>query len=501
MADDGSLKICKLHGGVGAHGERITADMVATTMDGISRRNVPWLDYIAGLLESRDLCLAGYSGRDIDYYPELKERKLASAGGRDWLWFVGPRPGGGLAGPQARAAGAVLLAMRPKQAVEEMRGRLLGGWGRAGAAASTAIGEALAPGYAEGSMNAKDEFLNLVLDKHLRGVELDAGLFWLVLYLRMGLLGKAEGALRACEGQASSSGRNWSVREQALLLSAELTLRREFADFEGYRAAARRLLALAGDARKGDPSFEGAWANARLQVVSSYQMEIPAHLCFPVPLVQRRYPLLALISVRYPLLIRDLARLRERHDRKHPSDRRGFVEHNPYVGVENEARVRWLAVKTGYALRLGGVLRARVVRELRELYEDAVLSGNYGTALGVAVYLDRLGDSGEWLDKVEWSTGILKEKSFLSRSLRDRGDYDGALAQAEASGNVLNAVKALMGKAHARYENLGSIWGNVSLLEADDLEKLDRYTERVTPAKLRNTIKGLRDGYICPMRA
>ena len=66
--------ICKLHGNLRENcGEEVTSEDILTTMSEISKRNDSWLNYIKKQMNTHDICIWGYSGRDIDYCPFLRK--------------------------------------------------------------------------------------------------------------------------------------------------------------------------------------------------------------------------------------------------------------------------------------------------------------------------------------------------------------------------------------------------------------------------------------------
>ena len=76
LAKQNTAYIFKLHGSISSHGGE-SLDMLSTTMVSISRANFPVIDFLETLCGSKHIIFAGYSGRDIDYFPEIKRRSLA----------------------------------------------------------------------------------------------------------------------------------------------------------------------------------------------------------------------------------------------------------------------------------------------------------------------------------------------------------------------------------------------------------------------------------------
>lgn len=67
----GAVRICKVHGSVGLS-DATPPDhrMIKTTAEAISNDD-GWADLITGLMRDHDLAFAGYSGRDVDFYPAI----------------------------------------------------------------------------------------------------------------------------------------------------------------------------------------------------------------------------------------------------------------------------------------------------------------------------------------------------------------------------------------------------------------------------------------------
>lgn len=73
-----SVFIFKLHGTVELEG-RSSLETIHTTVRSISRVNFPVIDLVQHLSASRSLSFAGYSGRDIDLFPQLVQMAKGSA--------------------------------------------------------------------------------------------------------------------------------------------------------------------------------------------------------------------------------------------------------------------------------------------------------------------------------------------------------------------------------------------------------------------------------------
>ena len=68
--------IFKLHGSIISHNIE-SLDTLNTTMVSITKINYPVIDFLETLCRNRHIVFLGYSGRDIDYFPEIKKRSIS----------------------------------------------------------------------------------------------------------------------------------------------------------------------------------------------------------------------------------------------------------------------------------------------------------------------------------------------------------------------------------------------------------------------------------------
>lgn len=64
--------ICKIHGSISDKNEKYNPKGLWTTMTSITKINIPWVKYIYNTMKDHHICFVGYSGRDIDYFPYIK---------------------------------------------------------------------------------------------------------------------------------------------------------------------------------------------------------------------------------------------------------------------------------------------------------------------------------------------------------------------------------------------------------------------------------------------
>jgi len=72
----GVAHIFKLHGSIYFHGFE-SLETLSTTMISITKVNFPVIDLLETISRSKHIIFVGYSGRDIDYFPEIKRRSLS----------------------------------------------------------------------------------------------------------------------------------------------------------------------------------------------------------------------------------------------------------------------------------------------------------------------------------------------------------------------------------------------------------------------------------------
>jgi len=69
----GKVCIFKLHGSIEV-GEKPDLKTLCTTMTAITKANLPTINFLEFLCVKYHITFAGYSGRDVDYFPEIKNR-------------------------------------------------------------------------------------------------------------------------------------------------------------------------------------------------------------------------------------------------------------------------------------------------------------------------------------------------------------------------------------------------------------------------------------------
>ena len=79
--------ICKIHGDIHNGKKGFDIHGLKTTMESITQKNDKWLKFIYECMDKWDLCFCGYSGRDIDYYPFIRDYRLNHNTNTDIFWL------------------------------------------------------------------------------------------------------------------------------------------------------------------------------------------------------------------------------------------------------------------------------------------------------------------------------------------------------------------------------------------------------------------------------
>ena len=172
--------------------------------------------------------------------------------------------------------------------------------------------------------------------------------------------------------------------EKNIISDMKMKVAREKAQFVTYRNAARDILRSSKKItdRHQEP-------NAKLQYLSSFQMEIPHNLGIRLPIKYRRVLLMILVMVGYRKLCVEFSLL--------PS----CIKDKNIVTIQ-ECRVRELAIYVNLALSTKSKAFKRIVfSKVKKLHDEAYRSGNYITVIGTDRYLYRLAKDRELQDEVE----------------------------------------------------------------------------------------------------
>lgn len=501
------LYICKLHGDIGGIGDCIDPSIFKTTMAEITKKNGPWLDYLFRLMETKHLCFAGYSGRDIDYYPLLKE-KLNSGQGCPSFWTLENKKDEKGNVIKRDLGWGNAIAITSGQVIEKFPSnffpdiyeavfREARGEDGAGRPAVQGLREKLSLIRAKALKNrpipgsVKERYLAQIRDG-MREVKLTEEIFFMRFLQSQGKNRELEQIFRERMASPALELEEW---ENWLVLEAKMTLAREQAQFIQYRETAREMRRIArGRGRRAVNQAEAAIArgqelSAWMQIVSSHQMEIPTQLRFKLPLRLRGYERLVMVKIGFYIL--DVA-----------TRIAGKEVYRANVVSVQERQLRSCAINAGLAerLRKSGIpvfqrFVNRVIGQLERLQEAAYEAGNYETVIGTMKYLARLLPEKDFKNRVETFGALVSNVSAISivkrDSFRSEAEFLEALAEAKRNDNTLNVVKTYLKYAFMQME------AEVNpLLCKEYAADLKRYMDNVESDHLQKCFRYIRITYL-----
>lgn len=444
------LYICKLHGDIARIGDQVDPNMFKTTMVEIAKKNSSWLNFLFQIMEKKHICFAGYSGRDIDYYPFLKQR-LNDRQALESFWSLDQKMERDIGFPYAAAITHGWLVpgfpceffpdiyetvfsekgctdKQNQQCNRYFKGRL------------QLIRSAISTAPAVLS-SAKEQFLLQIKDE-IRDARISDAIF-LMRFLQV--QGKNEKAECVFKDQLASNIYNFEAWEQLLILEAKMMMAREHARFIEYRETAKELLYIARKERKQTAvqeeidALRGKELNARMQIISSYQMEIPTHLCFKLPLRLRGYGRLFAVKLGFCLL-----------DMAVQFAGKSFCRTNSIIIQEGQIRSLAMDVRLAGKLQKSNLLLSRwfvnyTIKRLEKLREAAYEVGNYETVIGTMKYLARLLPEESFKADAKTLSGLVSDLSAISILERDdctsEEEFQKKLSRAKDNDNTLNILK------------------------------------------------------------
>lgn len=477
------LPICKLHGSVQSASGVFTPGDLRTTMEGITRRGRRWIDFLRDAMRDAHIVFAGYSGRDIDYYPSMLAAATAGQAERPF-WFDRFDRALGVVGREtferAAACRAELVTGYPSDLLRDRSSPLYFRklMEESNSLASRVISDA-AEGVSASMWGDLSSAKNELLDSQMMALprtRCPEPLVWLELLVDTGRCIEAEEYSERLLAETELA--EVSPRHRILALSAAMTVARERGKFLTYRMRARTLYRVS---RRGGIGEIGSLLNSRLQVTSSYQMELPGRLPFAPPWNLGDYLLLIWVLLRFhfldPLFF---LRLRLEYSSKAVEIARS--------SVIAEARVRRLALWISALEKLGLARCPPLIRLLERLLgrlaEEAREVGNYRTLVSVSKYQFRVTGKQEYRWQGEDVAVLIGDLSALAIFKRDAvasrvtADAHGpefelaeAVSEAERNGNALNEVKCILALAELRWTSRSDV-GSESVPLIDNTSRL-----------------------------
>ena len=447
------LYICKLHGDVAGGTGSISADSIKTTLSSICKYEYSWAQFVRNQAKNEHLCLVGYSGRDTDFYPEIKR---AASSNRQTFWFVGPEAKQNdetLA--NAKGLKSSLITSWPRQTVKHCLEDGLLEDESLGSAMSQVLRDYSAS-FNPPTDEATDRFFQRLSAAKTCKKLVNPHLFWLYVYDSIGRNREVSVRLNNSAFQGALKRLPLETHENDILDEIRMHNARELACFCQYYQIATGILS------KPDRSPTNELVlRARREQVSALQMAIPHNLGFPLPVSLR------LVIRPYNCLVAYLfCQLNSCFERLPVED------YQKNIVTIQESILRELALHLRFLPSNNSRHEVKdIERKLLNLQQQAREVGNYTTYTGVERYLARLDtiEQGEHREKIKSTVMITGENNYLNIAQIDAGEYDKAIKEARCNGNLLNEIKALLHKAYA---NQTQNQTQDNLLEDAELERL-----------------------------
>ncbi len=460
--------ICKLHGNLKeGSGNRVTKNDIKTTMPDIARKNGEWLRYINRFMKTHDMCILGYSGRDIDYFPFLRE--YAKTTHRKTFWTIGNPKESKMDKLTEENASLLVNVNKINGYPSCMKDELIE------VLESLDINNSFVPIVHQliRQISVSKEAKNLFLKEIEQNIDpsdvsCDGDIFWMLLMKATGQnkdLGKVINELLE---QIAKNKKSLTEIEMIALLEARIVLAREQADFSAYRQLSKKLFKVAKKSKLPDAQRCQYLETARVQYISSLQMCVPSALALKVPLCKQRYGLLLLVRLGFAFLNYRFKRNKELYNQ------------NEMLAQECEIRSLAIDCKVPFLKKLS----KKRLENLKERAEDI---GNYNTVIGTNKYLSKLDKTEEYEQNVKFSGSIVGDLSALSIINRDKNP-DVALKDARENDNTLNIVKAIFRKKDLINQDLIKKRTTNLTISNEEKKLLLESIMIITPKSLRQTL-------------
>lgn len=513
------LPICKVHGSIQSASGKYTPQTLRTTMNGITMSNERWGAFLQSLMAHMHLTLVGYSGRDVDYYPYIKNGATRTTGLRPFWFgkFKGVKESDVAAVETAKRSqecNATLIEGYPSEHFRDLNGPLY-----CSKLVATKQSEMLWRQACEGLpeqqwdslLQAKNALLDSLVAEQTKADVLE-DLLWLRILTDTG---HCMEALKLADKLMKNPEQFGLNEQQKLMILADgMNMAREQAMYSTYRKRAQQLLKLAS----GHPDRVRYVLNARVQITSSYMMEIPPSLPFGpsrnIGDLLNLFTVFVRLQISDPLAFRVLAFMH--------ADQAKVILDSPILA---EFRIRRFALllrlvsklrlidagssdaEIGIMNLLRKKIQRRLVRYLQHQLDIAYRAGNYQTIISVYKYLYRITQDETWYKSGTEVASMSSDLSALTILQRDKryeekrpvehtlttgGDVsktspesqteeaekERAVLLARENGNVLNEVKCLVELAHFRFEHRKEAGGQ-PLLIVEDQSRFEELIESI----------------------
>lgn len=448
--------ICKLHGNLKEKsGNRVSQTDIGTTMSDISIKNSKWLEYIESFMKTHDMYICGYSGRDIDYFPFLRDYTKKDGFSSSIFWTIGYPHNSEIDRITGNNALSCFNANIINGYPSDMKNELIMVLSSLEGNSRFVSNICKLVKKVSVSKKAKEDFLKDIESSiDASEVSFNSEIFWMLLMKTTGQNKALREIIEKLLEQKKDRYNSLTEKEEIRLLEARVVLARERADFATYRQTAKELKKNAKKSGLPDKEKRRYLEIAKVQYLSSLQMCVPSALALKVPPFKRRYGLLLLVRIGFALL-------NYRFQRKEDV-------YNNNMELAQECEIRSLAIdcrlvkyckdffkKKRIIKRLKCMVdiitiifigfEKRTIKRLKDLRKNAYDIGNYGTVIGTNKYLARLESSDIYEGDIKSFGTLVSDLSALSIINRE-DDPDEALMYAEKNDNTLNIVKAIFSK-------------------------------------------------------
>lgn len=469
--EDNKVYICKIHGDIYGDTKHFDAGVLKTTMEAITQKNEAWLNIISDYMDKYDYCFCGYSGRDIDYYPCIKDYRLSNQVKTDVFWLQ-RYDNSSLTGLEkktlvnARGINAIVVNGFPS----EIFPRIIHEVFVDNKCYVYKIEHILSNTFLFADRN-KHQFLERLKRDSAFCVPDCNQLVWerflmVLLFARTGKIRMACNKLK--EFYKDNYLQESPLWLQKKILEIDMMLCREQCRIYSYRKKAYKLLFLSQ--RDNDI---GLRLHAELQIIGSYHLEILSVEGIALPFYFRGYLRVLYLIILYNIWLFEVY-IRMNHNQDFFAENAVLVE---------EGRVRYYGLLVGIAEKLDNkILKLYLKKKFINIYNESYKYGIYISLIGACKYLSIIDDGNcYWREKGEAFSRMVKEKS--SMAILSKGSKH-SIKMAKANDNVLNVIKGYIALVEKRRKD-----GIRPLLDNFEMQEFINYEHRVESRYLRRQIR------------
>ncbi len=450
------LVLCKLHGTIEDGSKNFNHLSIKTTMAEITKITADWSEFIRKLCTSFSPCFAGYSGRDIDYFPIFKNiYSVVTNVNTELFWLDNFKDGSSSLLRKADETNAFQVNDYFSDVLEKIYSKLND--------PNISICFTLSNSKERGS---KEEVLANLLNPILAEMKKEIKVPKLVetVFVLTLLVNHSENTdavfkcisklLRELDEENIGSEENYKM--YLTLLTLYTRLNRERGDFIEYRNAAEQLKKITN---KKEEFY--LYIYAETEIVSSYQMEVPNF--------EGYHPTLSDYKLFFLTLLRMLCLLFK------------------YRGIEYNTTLEEFKIRTLASILKIPLSKYIVMDSFIRIRNRAQEEGNYATLISCNKYLSRISDKHKGLiTEVIDAAKTIGDSSAEQIVLRDSGDDEEALKKAIVSGNNLNTLKTIIQKARA----------NNNYLSRQEFELFESCENKINSIPLRRALSRIKSEVI-----